>query len=157
MKSREHAWAWRCRKIAVSKYHRLMCNSIIVWSLKCLCLWTVPRELTMSRDIYNIVQSVSHIKLLGHITVASVKGECVWLTWLNYGKMSFSLSVASQHCAEKAKRILKLCLPSSHPIIMWPSVGVRVKCCTLSVCLSIQCLRFSWNGKAVETSNFVER
>jgi len=37
----------------------------------------VSRELTMSRDIYNIVQSVSHIKLLGHITVASVKGECV--------------------------------------------------------------------------------
>jgi len=32
----------------------------------------------------------------------------------------------------------------------------RIKCCILSVCLSVSCLQFSRNGKAVETSNLVE-
>ena len=41
-------------------------------------------------------------------------------------------------------------------IVVRPFLGDRIKCCILSVCLSVPYLLFSLNRDAVETSNLVE-
>jgi len=41
-------------------------------------------------------------------------------------------------------------------IIMWSSLGGRIKCCTPSIRLSFPCLQFTWKGKTGDTSNSVE-
>jgi len=67
---------------------------------------------------------------------------CVSLTVAFHHKVLFSSDLADLACITL--------------IVTWSSPGGRIKCCTSSVCPSVQCLWFSWNRNAVETSNLVK-
>jgi len=76
--------------------------------------------------------------------------------WHSAASAKFKDSTPCMVYQQTVSRFRWLALFICSSVIMRPSLGSCIKCCTLSVHPFVPCIQFSWNRKAVETSNLVE-